>query len=471
MAEAKGTSLTASMVPYNFSKPFTWADYLYTSGAKPVPVSTFRQENPDIEVFTMPCEEFKKNMKLEAVDPKHPSYICVCTIVRVKGARLRLHFDGWSECYDFWTNADSPFIFPVGWCAKNGQVLHPQRGVLPKDFNWEKYLKKQNATAAPEHLFTPVSPTKHGFKTGMKLEAIDRKNPDLICVATVTNVIGNRFLVHFDEWDDTYDYWCEEDCPYIHPVGWCSANGGKLNPPNDDEVDSFSWEEHLRTTGATAAPPELFKKRSLPAFKPYQKLEAVDKRNPSLIRCATIARVEDYRVSVHFDGWDDVYDDWYDADSTELHPVGYCERTGHPLEPPLTTADKISSVACPTPGCKGIGHVKGAKYSSHHSTFGCPYSLQNLNKDSCLVDRLSANSMTEESDWSYASKNKSGGIGGPRLKISSRPVVVQQTKSPSSYPTVIRPKPSLPYSHDFKSKLSSPYHSEARPTSSSSVQT
>lgn len=84
-------------------------------------------------------------------------------------------------------------------------------------------------------LFIPqsqVSQTRHGFKVGMKLEAIDRKNPDLICVATVTNVIGNRFLVHFDEWDDTYDYWCEEDSPYIHPVGWCEAHGGKLNPPN-----------------------------------------------------------------------------------------------------------------------------------------------------------------------------------------------------------------------------------------------
>lgn len=32
-------------------------------------------------------------------------------------------------------------------------------------------------------------------------------NPSLICVATVTDVVDNRFLVHFDNWDDTYDYW------------------------------------------------------------------------------------------------------------------------------------------------------------------------------------------------------------------------------------------------------------------------
>ena len=105
-------------------------------------------------------------------------------------------------------------------------------GLKKTQFDWIKYLKSQSSVAAPQHLFRPVLEKKHNFEIGLKLEAIDRKNPDLICVATVTNVIGNRFLVHFDEWDDTYDYWCEEDCPYIHPIRWCHANGGKLNPPN-----------------------------------------------------------------------------------------------------------------------------------------------------------------------------------------------------------------------------------------------
>lgn len=64
--------------------------------------------------------------------------------------------------------------------------------------------------------------------------------------------------------------------------------------------------------------------------------------------------------------------------------------------------------------------MKGAKYSTHHSTFGCPYSLQNLNKDSCLVDRLSNNSMTEESDWSYASKQKTTGVKEVKRKTLSK---------------------------------------------------
>jgi len=410
-------------VPYDSTKPFVWSEYLVACGAKAVPNIVFKQENPSLDVFPKPNHLFKKDYKLECIDPKHPSYICVCTIVQVKGARLRMHFDGWSESYDFWTNWDSPFIFPMGWCEKNGQVLHPPRSYNKQEFNWEKYLKKCGAKAAPEHLFNEVQPTSHGFKIGMKLEAVDRKNPDLICVATVTNVIGNLFLVHFDEWDDSYDYWCQDDCPYIHPVGWCAENGKKLNPPNDDEVYTFQWDEYLRDTGTVPAPPDLFKKRPKPSFKPLERLEAVDKRNPSLVRAARVAAIEEYRVKVHFDGWDDIYDDWFDADSTDLHPVGWCEKTGHPLETPLTTREKISSAACPTPGCKGIGHVKGAKYSTHHSTFGCPYSLQNLNKDSCLVDRLSNNSMTEESDWSYASKQKSSGVKEAKPEIPPSPTV------------------------------------------------
>lgn len=43
----------------------------------------------------------------------------------------------------------------------------------------------------------------------MKLEAVDKKNPGLVCVASVTDVMDDRFLVHFDNWDDTYDYWSD----------------------------------------------------------------------------------------------------------------------------------------------------------------------------------------------------------------------------------------------------------------------
>lgn len=223
------------------------------------------------------------------------------------------------------------------------------------------------------------------------------------------------------------------------------------------------------------------------------KLEVVDPRNPSLVRVATITEVEEYRVKIHFDGWSELYDYWFDYDSTDLHPVNWCMKTGHTLEPPpgklfywwrfyfylhifatkwklcflfcffkdylriiewkfvknILAAQKLkfrlkkkfkkvivwshyqlhflytSNVSswmslpvlvgkdfedarsCGTPGCRGIGHIKGLKYTTHHTSFGCPYTNQNLHRSTApVVDRLAPNAMTEETSICNRIHNK-----------------------------------------------------------------
>ena len=76
------------------------------------------------------------------------------------------------------------------------------------------------------------SVTPHGFRIGMKLEAVDKKHTALTCVATVADVLGDRILIHFDGWEDTYDYWCDPSSHYIHPMGWCQESWKPLSPPN-----------------------------------------------------------------------------------------------------------------------------------------------------------------------------------------------------------------------------------------------
>uniref|UniRef100_A0A4W3HZL1 Lethal(3)malignant brain tumor-like protein 1 n=1 Tax=Callorhinchus milii TaxID=7868 RepID=A0A4W3HZL1_CALMI len=334
---------------------------------------------------------FKVGMRLEGVDPRHPSMFCVVSVSEVCGYRLRLHFDGYSECFDFWINIDSPDIHPVGWCEKTNRKLYPPK---EEEFNWSNYLKVCKAQAAPKNLFkhhnTTVTPS--GFRVGMKLEAVDRKNPSLICVATVTDMIENRFLVHFDNWDDTYDYWCDAGSPSIHPVGWCQEQNKPLTAPQGyPDPENFSWKKYLEETGASPAPARAFKTRALHGFQVNMKLEAVDKRNPMLIRVTTIVDVDDQRIKIHFDGWSHDYDYWLDAEHPDLHPAGWCTKTGHLLQPPLTSQDLMTAPipgGCPTPGCKGMGHIKGARYTGHHSAFGCPYSEINMKKELTLQDRL-----------------------------------------------------------------------------------
>ena len=93
-------------------------------------VNHLLQEFKDQDLFYSFGAEFKQSMKMECIDPRHQSCFCVVSVVEAQGARLRLHFDGWSENYDFWINADSSFLYPRGWCEKNGQKLCPPRREL-----------------------------------------------------------------------------------------------------------------------------------------------------------------------------------------------------------------------------------------------------------------------------------------------------------------------------------------------------
>ncbi|XP_057664537.1 lethal(3)malignant brain tumor-like protein 4 [Diorhabda carinulata] len=367
-------------------KGFSWSKYLEHVKAKPAPVKLFK------DPFPYTRNGFRPGMKLEGVDPQHPSYFCVLTVAEVVGYRIRLHFDGYPDNYDFWCNADSMDIFPMGWCEKYGHVLQPPSGYTVDNFNWFQYLKYTKSTAAPKHLFAnragqAICP--NGFRVGMKLEAVDRKNTSLVCVATIRDMMDNRILVHFDSWDDIYDYWADPTSPYIHPVGWCDQYGHNLTPPNDyPNPESFSWETYLKESKAVAAPVRAFKQRPACGFKRGMRLESVDRRVPQLIRVATVDDVKEHQIRIHFDGWPDRYSYWVDDDSPDIHPMGWCQKTGHPIEPPLTPDDVYDFLECPTVGCRGQGHIKGPKFAVHSTPKYCPYSDENLDIEKIVPDRL-----------------------------------------------------------------------------------
>lgn len=79
----------------------------------------------------------------------------------------------------------------------------------------------------------PLRPSQNNFKPGMKLEAVDKKNPYLICPATIGEVKGDEVFIMFDGWRGAFDYWCKFDSRDIFPVGWCSLTKHSLQPPGN----------------------------------------------------------------------------------------------------------------------------------------------------------------------------------------------------------------------------------------------
>ena len=55
---------------------------------------------------------------------------------------------------------------------------------------------------------------------------------------------------------------------------------------------------------------------------------------------------------IHFDGWEDEYDQWMDCESADIYPVGWGELVGHKLEGPRqmrksqTTCENMRNEIC-----------------------------------------------------------------------------------------------------------------------------
>lgn len=213
---------------YNQEKYFVWKKYLVETRSNAAPLKCFKPSqmyNDSIKNL------FKVGMKLEAIDPNHPSLFCVASVVEVCGFRLRIHLDKYSSQFDFWVNCDSPFIFPVGFCASTDRKLQPPKNY--DQFDWPSYLAAEKAKAAPKHCFhSRSSQLPAGFRKGMKLEAVDKANSSLVCVATINDVLGEWLLIHFDGWTNEYDYWTRYNSPHIHSTNWCKSKGENLRSSN-----------------------------------------------------------------------------------------------------------------------------------------------------------------------------------------------------------------------------------------------
>lgn len=189
--------------------------------------------------YRQPSGTFMAGMKLEAVDPLNLATICVATVMKVlRLGYIMIRIDGYEVdrsggdwfCY----HASSPLIFPPGFCEQNNINLKVPAG-HEGEFEWSSYLEQSKSSPAPTDLFSHKDDCKHGFVAGMKVECTDLMDPRLVCVGTISRVVGRLLRVHFDGWVDFYDQWMDCECVDIYPVGWAELVGHSLEAPKVEQ--------------------------------------------------------------------------------------------------------------------------------------------------------------------------------------------------------------------------------------------
>ncbi|PWA20656.1 hypothetical protein CCH79_00011497, partial [Gambusia affinis] len=122
------------------------------------------------------------------------------------------------------------------------------------------------------------------------------------------------------------------------------ARSGRPSRVPSQYQGHFSWEKYLKETGATAAPSSCFKQSLTPPlneFKVGMKLEAQDPRNTTSTCIATVVGLTGSRLRLRLDGSDNKNDFWRLVDSSEIQPIGSCEKSGGMLQPPLGDVSEL----------------------------------------------------------------------------------------------------------------------------------
>ncbi|KAK1805563.1 hypothetical protein P4O66_019230 [Electrophorus voltai] len=317
------------------------------TGAKTLPSNFSAKVQESMQI------PFKKLMRVEVVDKTHLCRTRVALVEQVIGGRLRLVYEESQDgSDDFWCHMYSPLIHSIGWSRSIGHRFKRSGCLLFKTSDMvatiQSYVSKklEGQVDAPGQLFAKVKDVDQSgdwFKDNMKLEAIDPLNLSAICVATVRKVLADGYLmigIDGSEAADGSDWFCyHSTSPSIFPAGFCEINNIELTPPRGYTKLPFRWFDYLSESVSVAAPVKLFNK-DVPnhGFVPGMKLEAVDLMEPRLVCVATVTRIVHRLLRIHFDGWENEYDQWVDCESPDLYPVGWCQLTGYQLQPPAVQA-------------------------------------------------------------------------------------------------------------------------------------
>lgn len=230
--------------PSEFYNSYDWFVKLTDDKFYAAPVSCFHHapgydvwSNIDVgmkvEVENLDCDNGQPFAGLMATS------FWVGTVMKICGYKAKIRYEGYENdgSHDFWVNLCSSEVHSVGWCATRGKHLIPPKSIDLKYRDWKELLVNNlsGARTIPSTFYSKINDSmKSRFRCGLNLEVVDKNRISQVKVATVHKIVGKRlFVKYFDSSPDDNGFWCHEDSPLIHPVGWAATVGHRLDAPHD----------------------------------------------------------------------------------------------------------------------------------------------------------------------------------------------------------------------------------------------
>ncbi|KAH8413346.1 hypothetical protein KR009_010096 [Drosophila setifemur] len=299
-----------------------------------------------VEVENTDCDS------IEVIQPgQTPTSFWVATILEIKGYKALMSYEGFdTDSHDFWVNLCNAEVHSVGWCATRGKPLIPPRTIEHKYKDWKDFLvgRLSGARTLPSNFYNKINDSLQSrFRLGLNLECVDKDRISQVRLATVTKIVGKRLFLRYFDSDD--GFWCHEDSPIIHPVGWATTVGHNLAAPQDYLERMLAGREAMIEVHEDDATIELFKMNftfdeyfldgKTNGFVEGMKIEAVDPLNLSSICPASVMAVLKFGyMMIRIDSYqpDASGSDWfcYHEKSPCIFPAGFCTANSIAVTPP-----------------------------------------------------------------------------------------------------------------------------------------
>merc|ERR1719186_1630841 len=156
-----------------------------------------------------------------------------------------------------------------------------------------------------------------------------------VCVANVVDNTGRRLRLSYrNDLEDSF--WCHEESPLIHHIGWAKKVGHEI-----DASQEYNDRCALEISSDMDCTEEMFPSYREPSrrFVAGMKLEAVDPLNLATICVATVMKVLRFGyIMIRIDAYEEEdQSDWFCYHTTSsliFPPPGFCERNNITLKVP-----------------------------------------------------------------------------------------------------------------------------------------